>query len=151
MNTDLLERVADFIEHEPDAFDMSVWAKRVPKNICGTQSCVAGTAVLISDEQLAQRYLDNGYVSEATFQVQGAKLLGLRGSQAANLFTPGSGWWQESFAALGIDDDAHYQEQWCDDDGAVSRRNQVVYAKDHATVLRALARGELTLSNKTII
>ena len=54
MNTQLLRKIADQIEAEPERYDQTVWIDNlaimsgVPGETCGTRACIAGWAVMLS-------------------------------------------------------------------------------------------------------
>lgn len=49
LNRDLMYRIADAIEREPERFDMGDW---IGETECGTTFCVAGWAVLLEKPEL---------------------------------------------------------------------------------------------------
>lgn len=92
LNIELAEKVLSHIEHDPDSHYQGSWI-----NDCGTTACIAGHAMLASGEFvrkldvgiLGDRYArlvhrDTGEYPEPV--IEGARLLGLNGSQATSIF-----------------------------------------------------------------
>src|SRR4051794_35671812 len=92
MNLALLLEIADRIAKQPAAFDMREWAA---KSDCGTEACIAGWAMLLSDIEPALGPSDECH--EVNFN-DGARLLDLSLSEAQALFHlhrwPTEFWWQ---------------------------------------------------------
>jgi hypothetical protein len=79
MNVELMRRIADAIEREPEKFDMGDFYNEDPYK-CETIMCVGGWAVCLTNPGI----IEDGYSID--FEVEGAEALGLDGNTAGSLF-----------------------------------------------------------------
>ena len=149
MNKDMMLRVAEAIEAEPERFQMDVWFTPAERNICGTVGCIAGTAVALAkdltyDDAVEHNDCD-GQSAQINFVIEGGALLGLTLGQATNLFV-GTYWWADVLGRLGYDLSPP-ECCPCGNEGCTARvssfaMRQVTH-KHAADVLRGLVEGRI--------
>jgi hypothetical protein len=147
MNTELLLRVADHIEANPESFQMETWAAPAPDvNICDTVGCVAGWTVMLT-EPAARQLVSRGAARMERFAwaVHAAKALDINAYQAEVLFTS-STWWGHQMHVLGFDPEDGYEIVEIDD-GHYSAHDGVT-AKAAAAILRGVAEGLISLDGE---
>lgn len=121
MNTDLLNKIADYIEANPTQFNMDAWAQKGPE--CGTACCVAGTAFVLGVRPLTDAdFVDKSYVRwdhalgkdvvvneyfikadvEREIIIEARNVLGLTRDESKDLFTQDGPFWDTAAEHLGF-------------------------------------------------
>lgn len=139
MNTDLLLKIAESIEAQPDKFDLNYFyytpyfntspatAEEFLEGSCGTTACVAGWAVVCAGLPIKSSFLDA--------EADGQTLLGLTDKQARRLFyaNDDSVWWEYA-------DEYSWDRSDLTDD-----RWDAITAYEAADVLKRIAKGDIEL------
>lgn len=148
MNTELLERIADHIEAMPESWDLSQWAWPADeRDLCDTVGCVAGWAVMLTDDELRRKVLHSPWEMEGfDWESSATKLLELDEGDAHILFSSGR-WWGTQMKAGGFEptDGCRFVE--CEGGGWYVHLDAVP-AKAAAEILRALASGVIRIDHR---
>ncbi len=137
MNKQMFLDVADAIEAEAEAFDMTYFVKTPNQrfgtdnlNLCGSTACVCGWVNFLTTEEDDLVYLDYGNEERA------CELLGITKSQGTSLFFPNAGsvW-------VSVAEEFGWQIYG---NGGVDNWSEIT-GQQAAEVLRRIANGELNL------
>lgn len=91
MNVKKLKEVAEYILREPEGFDQDTFGNKTTNVRCGTECCIAGTAVLLDNPRKFLRGIDE-YGPKIPVAAMARHVLGLTVAQGDKLFCASDEW-----------------------------------------------------------